>query len=202
MRLDPVFAWCAQVIDALWLNLLWLVSCALVVTAPAGTVAMVATVRDMQCGRIQGGVLRTFVRQFRASGKTATVVGMIWLGVIGVLLLDFAIVRHLGDARQPVFILLTLGAALAVFSTAFLASAIVSTPGERAARIIRQAALVAAAQPGATLQVLLALFVAAFAVLTMPLLVFIAPVLAAHAAELYWKHSADALLSRSARLRR
>ena len=80
------------------LNLLWLLSCCLVVTGPAGTKAMLETAKDWAAGS-EAPVLRTFAGHFKA-GALRTTAAAAPLMVAGFLLLiNFEIASHTGSQR-------------------------------------------------------------------------------------------------------
>lgn len=191
--MNVLSAWLERLVQALWLSVLWLVSCLPVVTIPAATVALVGTAEDIQRGEADHGTARTFIRHLRRSAGLSTLVGGAWAVLVGVLVIDFVILRVLEEMRLPLYVVLvtlTLGM-LAV--TAFLPHVVRHGPHGVVASA-RQALLITLARPFDALQSVLAACVAFFGVLTMPLLVFVLPALAAHASVLAWRRAGGRLL--------
>lgn len=184
--------WLEAFIDMVWLSVVWAVSSLLLVTAPAATVALVATAHDLQTGEAGRGITQTFIRHFRGCLGRATVIGLAWGAVVAVLAIDFLLVSGMGALRVPLIIVFVLLAGVVAGSSAMLPHVMRHGPyGFRSS--LKQSVFIAVARPLEALTSLLSAAVAIFGVLTMPLLLLILPALAAHGSVLAWRRAVENL---------
>lgn len=184
--------WLEAFVDTVWLSVLWAVFSLLLVTAPAATVALVATAHDLQTGGAGRGAARTFIDHFRNCLGRATVMGLAWGAVAAVLVLNLQLVNAMGALRIPLTTVFLLIAVVLAGLLAMLPHVVRHGPYEfRAA--LKQSLSIAAARPLESLTSLLSVAVAIFGVLSMPLLLLILPALAAHGSVLAWRRAVDAL---------
>ena len=115
-----VYRWSEVAADFFLLNLMWLLACLPVVTAPPATAAMFAVVRDWVRGK-ETGVLRAFVLRFRQNFVQGLVVGGLWALFGGTLFLDFLVANQLSGGAQVVMrSLLVLASILYALASVFL----------------------------------------------------------------------------------
>ena len=106
--------------DFFLLNLMWLVACLPVVTAPPATAAMFGVVRDWVKGK-EAGLFATFVLRFRQNFWQSLIVGVLWALFGGALFLDFLIAGGLPTGPQAVMrVLLVLATFLYALASVFL----------------------------------------------------------------------------------
>jgi uncharacterized membrane protein YesL len=114
------YKWAEVATDFFLLNLMWLLACLPVVTAPPATAAMFGVVRDWVRGK-ESGVLRAFVLRFRQNFAQSLVVGVLWALFGGTLFLDFLVANQLsGGAQIVVRSLLVLASTLYALASVFL----------------------------------------------------------------------------------
>ncbi|WP_159623066.1 hypothetical protein [Ruania rhizosphaerae] len=198
MRLDGLFEFLSRVLETMWLSALWVGSVLLVVTAPAGTAALVEVARLRQCGELHGSVTRAFVRSAVARMGTSTAVLGLWLLAVAVLAVNFSVVSQLGAARVPVLLgLLGVAATLALFG-AVLPAAIAAVgrfdghdSGVHLRLTVRTAATAIAASPLSAANVVFASAVGAALVLAVPLAILIVPGVLAHVSVMGWRRCAE-----------
>ncbi len=106
-----------QVIDCLFLSLLWIVSSLPVITVGASTTALYATV-DKVFRRDEGGIWKEYWRVFRRDFKRATALWGIMVLIFAVLVADFYAAFSAGVSNESLVVALQLGA---VFLTALMA---------------------------------------------------------------------------------
>ena len=115
-----VYRWAQAATDFFLLNLLWLVACLPVVTAPPATAAMFGVVRDWVRGK-EAGLFGTFVLHFKQNFWQSLVVGVLWAVFGATLSLDFLVAGRLsGGAQVAVRSLLVLATVLYALSSVFL----------------------------------------------------------------------------------
>ncbi|MEU6646318.1 hypothetical protein ABZ863_27745 [Saccharomonospora sp. NPDC046836] len=175
-----------HVTDVLWLNILWLGVAVTVVGAPAATVAMVATAKDLQDG-LGSSVSGTFRTHLVRTARATIRIGCLWLGVGGVLTLDLMFVTEIQSWRQVLAVGLLAIVLLFLATTVWLPCVVANTPASRPFTLVRLSGMIAVACPGATVQAALAGALAVGSVLIAPVAILAAPALAAHATALAWR---------------
>ena len=115
-----VYRWAQVATDFFLLNLMWLLACLPVVTAPPATAAMFGVVRDRARGK-EAGVFGAFVLRFRQNFWQSLVVSVLWALFGGALFLDFLVANQLSGGAQVVMrSLLVLATILYVLASVFL----------------------------------------------------------------------------------
>ncbi len=179
--------WARVLVGVIYLNLLWLLGCVTVVGAPAATVASVTVARSVQAGE-DPPITRAFFTSFASHWRAASAIGLPWLGLGVILLVDVLIVRAFGGPMVqlvlgPLFVLGLLYALVSVFVPLTVASR-TDQPNRYLLRLALGTAL---ARPGAGIQVLLAAGLATGAIVFVPPLVLILPAVVCHIAVLAWR---------------
>lgn len=175
-----------HIVDTLWLNVLWLATCLTVVGAPAGTVAMLATLRRIQDGE-EPAVARTYLAEARRAWRAASVIGWIWAVIGAVLVIDVLLLPHLGPAQPVMTVVVLVLGFVYVPMAALLACMVTREPEIGLRRAVRLAGSIAAARPAAGLQVLLAVVLGVVAIVIAPPALLVVPVLVAHSITLTWR---------------
>ncbi|UFU02710.1 hypothetical protein LQF12_14660 [Ruania suaedae] len=200
MRLDGLLDGLARVVETMWLSALWMISALPVITAPAGTSALVEVARMRQDGELHGSVSRAFVRCGLARIRTSTVVLGLWLLAVAVLAVNFSVVSQLGAARVPILLgLLGVAVALALFGAVLPAA--VATVGAREPEghasvvrlrlTVRTAAAAVAASPLSAANVVLAGVVGTVLVLAVPVTILLVPGVLAHVSAMGWRRCTE-----------
>ncbi|MCQ8190252.1 DUF624 domain-containing protein [Streptomyces rugosispiralis] len=102
----PAYAGLDTVCRYLLLSLLWTIGTALVITAPAAATALVATVHGWARGD-QSPVCPTFLSHLRRSARTSTAALAALAPVAALLVLNSAVVPHMGQQRPYATVALT-----------------------------------------------------------------------------------------------
>jgi uncharacterized membrane protein YesL len=153
------------------LSLLWLVGCLPLVTAPAATAALFDTVRQPDTDP-----LGSFLAAARRHFPTATVAGLAWTGLGGVLAADLVIAARMGGPSGDLLAVALLALTLLYGLGSMTLFPVLVT---HQARPIRAAVLVALLHPGRSLLALAVVAAAGAAVWAVPLTIVIVPSLAA-----------------------
>lgn len=178
MRYGSIHRMLELVANHVTLNALWLIACVPIVTIPASTTAMFAIMRQWASGD-EPPLLRRFVMEFRNHFLRSSLVGLVWLGVGALLVLDFSIVGQMGAMRRPLEVLLMSLTLLYALASAQLLPLMLT--GTNGVRVAKSAVLISLARPHrAALSLLLTLAAAATA-WTLPLLLLALPSLTAFA---------------------
>jgi len=115
-----IYRWAQVATDFFLLNLMWLLACLPVVTAPPATAAMFGVVRDWVREK-ESGVFGAFVLRFRQNFRQGLVVGVLWALFGGALFLDFLVANQLSGGAQVVMrSLLVLASVIYAFASVFL----------------------------------------------------------------------------------
>lgn len=105
--------------DYLLLNVMWLLACLPIVTAPASTAALFDVLRQRQRGD-DPGVVGSFIASFRAYFWRALLLGAGWAVIAAVLTLDAVIGNRMSGAPGTVLVVV-IYAALVIFAFASVA---------------------------------------------------------------------------------
>jgi uncharacterized membrane protein YesL len=158
--------------NLLYLNALWLLACLPLITAAPATAAMFGVIRRWQRDE-EPPIARTFVALLREDFGRNVLLGFIWGAAGAVLVADFALVARIGALRLPLFVgllaLSVLYAAASVYLFPLMAS---SSAGWRS--LLKDALLYALSQPSSAFQGLVVVAVAAFCVVSLPIVVMVA----------------------------
>ena len=115
-----LYGWLETAVDLFLLNLMWLLACLPVVTAPPATAAMFGVVRDRARGK-EAGIFGAFALHLRRNFRQGLVVGVPWALFGGALFLDFLLAGRLtGGARAVALSLLVATGVLYALASVFL----------------------------------------------------------------------------------
>jgi len=137
-------------VNLVLLNLIWLVACLPVITAFPATAAMFGVVRDWIRG-IDSGVVIPFVQHLKANFAQSLWIGFVWLVVGCVLVIDFVLVGGMEAwLKVPLFVLLALVVLCLLLTSLYLFPVMVNYEGHWR-NTIKNAFLIAIAQPGTSI---------------------------------------------------
>jgi uncharacterized membrane protein YesL len=174
------YGWAQTAADFFLLNLMWLLACLPVVTAPPATAAVFGVVRDWARGK-EAGVFGAFVLRFRQNFWQSLVVGGLWALLGGALFLDFLITSGFPPGPQAVArFLLVLASILYALASVFLFPVMVHYD-TRWTTVPKDALLLAVGRLPITLLCLAVVVAAAALTLSVPLLLVATPSLTAYA---------------------
>jgi uncharacterized membrane protein YesL len=160
-------------LNLLVLNLIWAVACLPVITAFPATAAMFGVVREWVKGN-DNGIVLPFTRHLRANFVQSFWIGLVWIAVCGILLVDFVLV---GGAEAwlkiPAFVVLAFFAFFLTITSMFLFPVIVNYEG-RWRNTIKNSFLMAIAQPLTTIKCIMAVALVYVVVSYVPILVLVA----------------------------
>lgn len=155
--------------DYLLLNVMWLVACLPVVTAPTATAAMFEVIRSRHRGEDGAGVFRGYLAALRQYWARASAVGGLWCLLGLVLLADLLISRRIGGTGGLVLLLVFCSVALVyAMASAALFPTLVSFEASWHA-IVRNATLVALIFPLRSIASILVVAVAVLVTVTVPI---------------------------------
>lgn len=175
-----VYRWAQVATDFFLLNLMWLLACLPVVTAPPATAAMFGVVRDWTRGK-EAGVFGAFVLRFRQNFWQSLVMGLLWALFGGALFLDFLVANQLSGGAQVVMrSLLVLATILYALASIFLFPVIVHYD-TRWTAVPKNALLLSIGRLPTTLLCLLAVVAMATLTFVVPVLILITGSVTAYA---------------------
>lgn len=185
--------------DYLLLNVMWLVACVPVVSAPAATAALFEVIRSRHRGEDADGVFRSYVTAFRQVWARATAVGALWCGA-GVLLgADLLISQRMGGTAGTALFLVFCSASL-VFALA--STALYPTLASFEARwhtIARNAVLIGLLFPLRGIAAVVVVVVASAIVVTLPITLLVAGSVTAAAVYHLYRSAFTKLAARQAK---
>ncbi len=161
-----------------YLNALWLLACTPVLTIPVATAALFGVVRTWVRGD-EPPTARTFFFLFRENLRQALWVGLVWALLGAVLAADILLVGQMGLLRRHLLVALLMVGIPYAYASVYLFPVMVNYE-LRWRGVLKNALLYALAQPFTTLQCLLVVAVAAFAVVSLPVTLIIAGSLTAY----------------------
>lgn len=177
---NRVYGWAQVAADFFLLNLMWLLACLPVVTAPPATAAMFGVVRDWARGK-EAGVFGAFAFRFRQNFVQSLVVGVLWALFGGALFLDFLITNQLsGGPRVVMRSLLVAASVLYALASVFLFPVMVHYDTKWTA-VPRNALLLSVGRLPTTLLCLLTVVAAAALTFVVPALILITGSVTAYA---------------------
>lgn len=157
--------------DLVYLNLLWMVACLPVVTIAPATAAMFGVVRGWIRGK-DVPMTREYFSLFRENLGQSLAVGLVW-SVLGALLIaDFLLVGQMESFRRPLYVIFLVFALLYASATVYLCPVMVNYELDWKA-VIKNSLFFSIARPLTTLQCLLTVGVALFAVATLWIAIFV-----------------------------
>jgi len=162
--------------ELLLLNVLWLLTSLGVVTVFAATAAVFAVVRGWYDGSDRSA-LPAFRHEFVALARFATISGLVWAAVAGVLAFDVLLALQMsGPGRYLTLTALGIVATLFAFVSPWLLPSLVS--GRRGRAMVRTAIQHARRRPLATVACWLLTALAAMTIASLPVLIVVVPTLA------------------------
>lgn len=173
---NKLFMGMAKLVDCMIVSVLWLICCIPLFTIGASTTALYYTVHK-SIHRSRGYVYQSFFRSFRSNFKQATLLWLMMLAVYAVLYFDRLImsgVLQSGGTLGSLYYVFLILTALAVLWNIYMIAYTARFENTKKA-ILRNAAVIAAVNPGWTLLVFVLLLAAFAAVYLIPLMIFLIP---------------------------
>ncbi len=177
-------------VDFFLLNLIWLFASLPLITAFPATAAMFGVVRDWIKGT-DSGVVMPFVRHLRANFGQAFWLGLLWLAIGCLWLVDYLLIGGMEAwLKVPLFLLLALVSLCLTLTSVYLFPVMVNYEGGWRS-VVRNSFLIAVSQPGTTIPCVVILALALVLVYYVPPLTLIAGSVTAYLIYLFCKRAFD-----------